>query len=208
MSETLHMSAEPREQVGKGASRVLRRAGRTPAVIYGGNMDPVSIHLEQKALVKALSSGHFLNSIVELTVDGTTTRTLPKDVAFHPVSDRPVHVDFLRVSATHAIHVKVPVQFVNDVASPGIKKGGVLNIVTHELELLAIPEAIPNDIAIDLTGLEIGSSIHLRDVIIPEGCTFITHELDMTIATIVAPPVVVVDEVVVKPDAKGGKKKG
>jgi large subunit ribosomal protein L25 len=187
MSETLHLSAEPREKVGKGASRVLRRAGRTPAVVYGGNLEPVAVHLEEKALKKALGTGHFLNSIVELTIGDLIIRTLPKDVAFHPVSDRPEHVDFLRVSATHAVHVKVPVLFINEDASPGIKKGGVLNIVAHELELLAIPEAIPNDITVDLTGLDIGASIHMHDIVLPAGVKVITHEADATIATIVAP---------------------
>jgi len=187
MSETLYLSAEPREKVGKGASRVLRRAGRTPAVVYGGNLEPLAVHLEEKALNKALGTGHFLNSIVELTVGDLVVRTLPKDVAFHPVTDRPEHVDFLRVSATHAVHVKVPVLFVNEDASPGIKKGGVLNIVAHELELIAIPEAIPNDITVDLTGLEVGASIHMHDIVLPTGCKVVTHEADATIATIVAP---------------------
>lgn len=187
MSETLHLSAEPREKVGKGASRVLRRAGRTPAVVYGGNIEPMAIHLEERALRKALGSGHFLNSIVELTVGDTVVRTLPKDVAFHPVSDRPEHVDFLRVSATHAVHVKVPVRFINEDASPGIKKGGVLNVVAHELELIAIPEAIPDDILVDLTGLDVGASIHMHNIVLPAGCKAVTHEADATIATIVAP---------------------
>jgi len=187
MSETLHLSAEPREKVGKGASRVLRRAGRTPAVVYGDNQTPLAVHLEEKALRKALSTGHFFNSIVELTVGDTVVRTLPKDVAFHAVTDRPEHVDFLRVSATHAVHVKVPVLFVNEADSPGIKKGGVLNIVAHELELIAIPEAIPDDITVDLTGLDVGASIHMHDIVLPQGCKVVTHEADATIATIVAP---------------------
>ena len=122
MSETLHLSAEPREKVGKGASRVLRRAGRIPAVIYGGNLEPIALHLEEKALVKALGTGHFFNSIVDLNVGGIVVRTLPKDVTLHKVSDRPLHVDFLRVSATHAVHVKVPLLFINEEASPGIKR--------------------------------------------------------------------------------------
>ena len=187
MSETLQLSAEPREKVGKGASRVLRRAGRIPAVVYGGNLEPVAVHLEEKALGKALGTGHFFNSIVELTVGDLVIRTLPKDVAFHPVSDRPEHVDFLRVSATHAVHVKVPVLFINEDASPGIKKGGVLNIVAHELELISIPEAIPNDITVDLTGLDVGASIHMHDIKLPAGVKVVTHEDDATIATIVAP---------------------
>lgn len=187
MSDTLHLSAETRDKVGKGASRALRRTGRTPAVIYGGNQEPVAIHLEEKALVKALGTGHFFNSIVELTVGDTTVRTLPKDVAFHPVSDRPEHADFLRLSADHAVHVKVPVHFVNETASPGLKKGGVLNIVAHELELIATPDAIPDEIAIDVTGLDLGASIHLHDVTLPAGVKVVTHEADMTIATIMTP---------------------
>jgi len=187
MSETLFLSAEAREKVGKGASRVLRRAGRIPAVIYGGNLEPIALHLEEKALVKALGTGHFFNSIVDLNVGGIVVRTLPKDVTLHKVSDRPLHVDFLRVSATHAVHVKVPVLFINEEASPGLKKGGVLNIVAHELELVSIPEAIPDNITIDLTGLEIGASIHMHDVTLPAGVKVITHEADATIATIVAP---------------------
>ncbi|KUR79211.1 50S ribosomal protein L25/general stress protein Ctc [Novosphingobium sp. Fuku2-ISO-50] len=187
MSETLFLSAEAREKVGKGASRVLRRAGRIPAVIYGGNLEPIALHLEEKALVKALGTGHFFNSIVDLNVGGIVVRTLPKDVALHKVSDRPLHVDFLRVSATHAVHVKVPLLFINEEASPGIKRGGVLNIVAHELELVSIPEAIPNDITVDVTGLEIGDSIHMHDIKLPDGVRAITHESDATIATIVAP---------------------
>jgi large subunit ribosomal protein L25 len=187
MSETLFLSAEAREKVGKGASRVLRRAGRIPAVIYGGNLEPIALHLEEKALVKALGTGHFFNSIVDLNVGGIVVRTLPKDVTLHKVSDRPLHVDFLRVSATHAVHVKVPLLFINEEASPGIKRGGVLNIVAHELELVSIPEAIPNDITVDVTGLEIGDSIHMHDIKLPDGVRAITHEADATIATIVAP---------------------
>lgn len=187
MSETLHLSAETRERAGKGASRALRREGRTPAVIYGGNQEPVIVHVEEKALVKALGTGHFFNSIVELDVAGTVVRTLPKDVAFHPVSDRPEHVDFLRLAADHAVHVNVPVVFVNEDASPGLKKGGVLNIVAHELELIATPDAIPDDITIDVTGLDVGASIHLKDVALPAGVKVVSHEADMTIATIVAP---------------------
>jgi large subunit ribosomal protein L25 len=187
MSETLHLSAEAREKVGKGASRVLRRAGRTPAVVYGEKQEPIAIHLEEKALVKALGTGHFFNSIVELTIGGTTVRTLPKDVAFHPVTDRPEHADFLRLSADHAVHVKVPVVFANEDASPGLKKGGVLNIVAHELELIATPDSIPDDITIDVAGLDVGATIHLTDVKLPAGVKVVTHEADATIATIVAP---------------------
>lgn len=187
MSETLHLSAETRDRAGKGASRALRREGRTPAVIYGGNQDPVAIHVEEKELRRQLGTGHFFNSIVELTVGGETLRTLPKDVAFHPVTERPIHVDFLRVAAHAKIEVSVPVIFVNEAASPGLKKGGVLNIVRHELELICDEDAIPDDIAVDVSGAEIGDSIHISSVTLPAGTASAITDRDFTIATIVAP---------------------
>ncbi|MES2493278.1 MAG: 50S ribosomal protein L25/general stress protein Ctc [Pseudomonadota bacterium] len=187
MSETLTLPAETRDRVGKGASRVLRREGRVPAVVYGANEEPLSIHVEEKELVRQLMTGHFFNSIVEVEVGGTKVRTLPKDVAFHPVSDRPLHADFLRVSADAKVTVEVPVVFVNEVASPGLKKGGVLNIVRHELELVCNPNQIPDDIQIDVTGLDIGASIHISHVALPEGVTSAITDRDFTIATIVAP---------------------
>ena len=187
MSETLTLSAETRDRAGKGASRALRREGRTPAVIYGGNEDPAAIHVGEKELVKALGTGHFFNSIVELTVGGKTVRTLPKDVAFHPVSDRPLHADFLRLSADHAVHVNVPVVFANEEKSPGLKKGGVLNIVRHELELVCAPDSIPDDIVVDVTGFEVGDSIHVSAVTLPAGVKTAITDRDFTIATIVAP---------------------
>lgn len=187
MSETLTLSAETRDRAGKGASRALRREGRTPAVIYGGNEDPAAIHVGEKELVKALGTGHFFNSIVELTVGGKTVRTLPKDVAFHPVSDRPLHADFLRLSADHAVHVNVPVVFTNEEKSPGLKKGGVLNVVRHELELVCAPDSIPDDIVVDVTGFEVGDSIHISSVTLPAGVKTAITDRDFTIATIVAP---------------------
>ena len=187
MSETLTLSAETRDRAGKGASRALRREGRTPAVIYGGNEDPAAIHVGEKELVKALGTGHFFNSIVELTVGGKTVRTLPKDVAFHPVSDRPLHADFLRLSADHAVHVNVPVVFANEEKSPGLKQGGVLNVVRHELELVCAPDSIPDDIVVDVTGFEVGDSIHISSVTLPAGVKTAITDRDFTIATIVAP---------------------
>ncbi|MFY8194507.1 50S ribosomal protein L25/general stress protein Ctc [Novosphingobium sp. B1] len=187
MSETLNLSAETRDRAGKGASRVLRREGRTPAVIYGGNEEPVAIHLEEKALNKALGTGHFFNSIVEITVGGKTVRTLPKDVAFHPVTDRPLHADFLRVSKNAEVHVNVPVVFANEDKSPGLKKGGVLNIVRHELEMICAAGSIPDDIVVDVSGYEVGDSIHISAVTLPNGVKPAITDRDFTIATIVAP---------------------
>ena len=187
MSETLQLPAETRERAGKGASRVLRREGRVPAVIYGGKQEPVSVHVEEKELIRQLGTGHFFNSIVELTVGGETVRTLPKDVAFHPVTDRPLHADFLRLSADAKVHVEVPVIFANEAASPGLKRGGVLNIVRHELELVCEADKIPDDIVIDVTGLEVGASIHISHVKLPAGVASAITDRDFTIATIVAP---------------------
>jgi large subunit ribosomal protein L25 len=187
MSDTLTLPAETRERAGKGASRALRRSGRVPAVVYGGNEEPLTVHVEEKELVRQLMTGHFFNSIVEIEVDGGIVRTLPKDVAFHPVSDRPLHADFLRVSKGSKIHVNVPVVFANEESSPGLKKGGVLNVVRHDLDLVCAPDSIPDEVAIDVTGLEIGDSIHISHVKLPAGVESGITDRDFTIATIVAP---------------------
>jgi large subunit ribosomal protein L25 len=187
MSEALTLPAELRERAGKGASRALRREGRVPAVIYGGKEDPVAIHVEAKELVRQLGSGHFMNSIVMVEVGGKKVRTLPKDVAMHPVSDRPTHVDFLRLAKDAKIQVAVPVVFVNEDASPGLKKGGVLNVVRHDLELVCESDKIPDQIALDVTGLDVGDSIHISHVSLPEGSESAITDRDFTIATIVAP---------------------
>jgi len=187
MSDTLTLPAETRDRAGKGASRALRREGRVPAVVYGNNEDPQSIHIEEKELRRQLGTGHFFNSIVEISVGGATVRTLPKDVAFHPVSDRPLHVDFLRISKDHKVHVNVPVHFINEEASPGLKRGGVLNIVRHELDLVCDPESIPDEVAIDVTGFDLGASIHISHVKLPAGAVSAITDRDFTIATIIAP---------------------
>lgn len=187
MSDTLTLPAETRDRAGKGASRALRREGRVPAVVYGGNEDPLTVHVEEKELRRQLGTGHFFNSIVEVEVGGQKLRTLPKDVAFHPVTDRPLHVDFLRLSKDSKVHVNVPVVFINEEASPGLKKGGVLNIVHHSLDLVCEADKIPDDITIDVTGLDVGDSIHITNIKLPAGTEDGSHEADLTIATIVAP---------------------
>jgi large subunit ribosomal protein L25 len=189
MSEQLTLSAETRERAGKGASRVLRREGRVPAVVYGNNEEPLSIHLEEKALVKALSTGHFMNSVVMIDAGGSPARTLPKDVQFHPVTDRPLHVDFLRISEHSKVHVAVPIRFTDEEGSKGLKRGGVLNTVRHELELVCDAAEIPEEIEISLAGLDIGDSIHISNVSLPKGSESAITDRDFTIATIVAPTV-------------------
>ena len=187
MSDQLTLAAETRDRVGKGASRALRRDGRVPAVIYGLNQEPTSVHLEEKALMKALMTGHFMNSTVMITVDGATFLTLPKDVQFHPVSERPLHADFLRIGEHTEVHVQVPVRFVDEELSPGIKRGAVLNMVRHDLELICDAAMIPDDIEISLKGLDVGDSIHISSVTLPAGAKSAITDRDFTIATIVAP---------------------
>ena len=199
MSDQLTLAAETRDRVGKGASRALRRDGRVPAVIYGQNKEPTSIHLEEKALVKALGTGHFMNSVVMINGE----RTLPKDVHFHAVTDRPVHVDFLRISAHATVTVAVPVVFVDEEESAGLKAGAVLNIVRHELEITCDAAEIPSEITISLKGREIGDTIHISDVTLPSGAQSAIEDRDFTIATLVAPSAVKAEEAAAAAEAEG-----
>ena len=187
MSDALTLPAETRERAGKGASRALRRDGRVPAVIYGGKEEPTPIHVEEKELVRQLMTGHFMNSIVMIELGGKAVRTLPKDVALNPVTDRPVHADFLRLGKDAKIEVQIPVVFINEEASPGLKKGGVLNVVRHELDLVCEADKIPSEIVIDVTGKEVGDSIHISEIALPEGSESAITDRDFTIATLVAP---------------------
>lgn len=190
MSDTLHLSAETRDRAGKGASRALRRDGRVPAVIYGNKEEPQGIHLNARELMKQLMTGHFMNSVIMVDVGGKQVRTLAKDVAFDVVTDQPIHVDFLRISKNATVTVAVPVVFTNEDDAPGIKRaGGVLNVVRHEIELVVEASNIPTEITIDLTGREVGDSIHISDVTLPNGAEPAVEDRDFTIATIVPPTV-------------------
>jgi large subunit ribosomal protein L25 len=194
MSEQLTLSAGTRERAGKGASRAMRREGRVPAVVYGNKEEPLAIHVEEKALVKMLSTGHFMNSVVMIDHPGGQARTLPKDVQFHPVTDRPLHVDFLRISEHSKVHVNVPIRFTGEDQSRGLKRGGVLNAVRHELELVCDAAEIPDEIEISLAGLDIGDSLHISAVTLPEGVESAITDRDFTIATIVGAAAMTEDE--------------
>jgi len=187
MSDALNLPAEARERAGKGASRALRREGRVPAVIYGGKEEPQTIHVEEKELVRQLMTGHFMNSIVQVVIGGESVRTLPKDVALHPVTDRPTHVDFFRLSKDAKIEVSIPVVFVDEGDSPGLVKGGVLNVVRHELELVCEADKIPGEIEISVAGKDVGDSLHISEVKLPTGSESAITDRDYTIATVVAP---------------------
>ena len=202
MSEQLTLPAEARDRAGKGASRALRREGRVPAVVYGEKKEPLSIHVEEKLLSKMLHTGHFMNTVVMIDFQGKPHRTLPKAVDFHPVTSRPIHVDFLRIGEHTKVTVAVPVRFDNEEASPGLKRGGVLNVVQHELELVCDAAHIPNEIHIALDGLEIGDSIHISEVTLPEGVTAANKDEDFTVATIVAPSAMKAEEEETAPEGE------
>ncbi len=187
MSEQLLLPAQARDRAGKGASRALRREGRVPAVVYGEKKEPLSIHIDEKGLSKMLSTGHFMNSVVMIEFKGKPQRTLPKAIDFHPVSSRPIHVDFLRIGEHTKVTVAVPVRFDNEEASPGLKRGGVLNVVQHELVLICDAASIPEEIHVPLDGLEIGDSIHISQVKLPDGVVPAIDDRDFTVATVVAP---------------------
>jgi large subunit ribosomal protein L25 len=202
MSDQLTLPAEARDRAGKGASRALRREGRVPAVVYGEKKEPLAIHVEEKLLSRMLSTGHFMNSVIMIDYEGKPHRTLPKAIDFHPVSSRPIHVDFLRIGEHTKVTVGIPVRFDNEDDSPGLKRGGVLNVVQHELELVCDAASIPNEIHIDLTGLEIGDSVHIGQVKLPEGVTPANLDEDFTVATIVAPSAMKAEEEEAAPEGE------
>jgi large subunit ribosomal protein L25 len=187
MSNTYELTASVRNRVGKGAARASRREGKIPAVIYGNKQAPLAIELDHKTIFMKLHGGGFLTTIATINVDGQKISVIPRDYALDPVTDQPIHVDFLRVSAGSTLHVQIPVQFINEEKSPGLKRGGVLNVVRHDIDANVPADAIPDHIVVDLTGLEINDAIHISAVKLPAGVTPIISERDFTIATIAAP---------------------
>ena len=190
MADITVLTATAREKVGKGSAREARRQGNIPAVIYGDKKSPIPIVVEKKILERQLRSGGFFNTLFDIDISGELSRVLPRDVQLHRVTDVPEHVDFLRVSAATKISVEVPVEFIGDDVSPGIKSGGVLNVVRYSVEVSCTPDLIPSNLLLDLSTAEIGDSLHISAVNIPEGVTPTISDRDFTIATIVAPTVV------------------
>jgi large subunit ribosomal protein L25 len=189
MAETTTLRAEPRDRAGKGAARAARRSGRVPGVLYGEGKPATMITLEPRALAKEVTRPGFFARLVNVEIDGTTHRTLPRDVQLDPITDYPIHVDFLRVNAGTKITVAVPVKFIGQESSPGIRRGGMLNIVRHEIDLVCPVEQIPDVLTIDLSGTEIGDSIHITAVKLPEGTRPIITR-NFTVASIAAPTAV------------------
>ncbi len=184
---SVELKASVRERVGKGAARELRRQGLVPAVIYGDKKTPLSIALSYKDTFRKIHEGGFLSHVIEVDVDGEKHRVIPKDYQLEPVRDFLVHVDFLRVGKNSVLTVEVPVHFENEDKSPGLKKGGVLNIVRHTVEISAPADSIPEGLTADLSGLEVGDSIHISAISLPEGVTPTITDRDFTIATLAAP---------------------
>ena len=174
-----------REETGTGNARAARRDGFVPGVLYGGGQDPVSISLKHNEVIRIMNKGNLLQSMVELSHDGKKQKALTKDVQFHPVSDLPVHIDFFRVTNDTIIDVVVPAVFVGDDVSPGIKRGGILNVVRYNIEVKCPAGSIPDSLTVDISNMDIGDSIHISEVDLPDGVKQ-GLERDFTIATIVS----------------------
>ena len=187
MSEITTLSASERDRVGKGSARAARRAGMVPAVIYGDKKAPVGIELEARIIRKTVHEPGIFSRLLDIDVNGKTTRVITKDIQFHPVTDNILHLDFLRVSATSNVEVSVAVEFINEATCPGLKIGGVLNVVRHEVELSCPPSSIPEKITIDLGDVKIGDSIHISSIELPEGVTPTITDRDFTVATMQSP---------------------
>lgn len=193
MSDTVTFDAESRALVGKGAARAARRNGRVPAVIYGANKDPEPITIDPRQLRAARMQPGFFATLFDVSLNGNKQQVLCRDLQLHPVTDQPMHADFLRVTESTRINVEIPVVFTNEEESPGLKSGGVLNVVRYEVEVMCRAGAIPDDIVVDLTGLEVGDSVHISSIELPAGVKP-TIDRDFTIATIAAPTVAVVED--------------
>ena len=194
MTETSVIEAQLRDRAGKGVARAARRSGLVPAVIYGDKKEPVLINIDGELLARELHKPGFYTRLMDVKIGGDSHHVLPRDVQFHPVTEKPLHVDFLRVGADTEIRMNVPVLFENEAASPGLKRGGVLNVVRHEIEVLCSVANIPQSFRIDLTGLDIGDSVHISQVSLPPGVRPTIADRDFTIATVAAPTVAAVEE--------------
>ena len=189
MADTTIINGNLRNSTGKGSARAARRAGRIPAIIFGDKKETISIDIEEREYKKIMNQSGIFSRLLDLSVDGKSNLVLTRDIQFHPVSENPLHVDFLRIGKGSNINVSVPVSFVNEELSPGLKSGGVLNTVRFELELVCPADIIPEKIEIDLEGLVVGDSIKISSVNLPDGVSSAITDRDFTIATIAAPTV-------------------
>jgi len=187
MSDITQIDATMRSRVGKGSARAARRAGRVPAVIYGDKKAPITIEMEERVVRKVIHEPGIFGRLLNINIDGKNTTVLTRDIQMHPVTDEPLHMDMLRVGASSKVAVAVPVEFINHEKSPGLKIGGVLNVVRHEVELNCPAGDIPEKITVDLDGVKIGDSIHISAIELPEGATPTITDRDFTVATLQSP---------------------
>lgn len=187
MTQVVTLAAQLRDRAGKGTAHALRRENRVPAVIYGDGKPPQMISMDANLVRRYAHKTGFFTHLFDLEVDGKKHRVLPRDAQFDRVTDVVLHVDFLRVSAATTVRVAVPVQFINADKSPGIKRGGTLNVVHHEIEVLCSPDRIPEKFEISLEGLQVGEAVHLSDLKLPEGVKAASSEKDFAIASVAVP---------------------
>lgn len=188
-TETYELKAEARDRVGKGSARAIRRNGQIPAVIYGDNQAPVPITLPYKEVNLRIHAGGFLTTVATIDVKGDKYKVLPKDFQVDPVTDFPMHVDFLRIGANTMVTVMIPIHFTNEDDAPGITRGGVLNVVRHDIEVYCRADLIPDFFEVDLTGLDIEDVVHVSAIALPEGVELTITDRDYTICSIAAPTV-------------------
>ena len=185
-----NLKALKRENTSSGSTNKLRKDGLIPAILYGGKDPNQKISIEKKAVRDIINADNFLSKVLELEIEGKKEKVLPREVAYHVVSDEPIHIDFMRVVSGKKIILEIPVKFINQPESPGLKRGGVLNIVRRQVELKCPAESIPNDITIDLTGTDIGTSIKISSVKLPEKIVPTITDRDFVIATVAAPTII------------------
>ena len=195
MDEVVAITAQPRDSAGRGVSRALRRAGRIPAIVYGGDQNNLLVSVELRQLAREIHRGGFGNRLYDVEIAGEKHRVLPRELQVDPVTDVPVHVDFLRLSGAARVNLMVPMVFIDEEGSPSLKRGGVLNVVRYDVEFECRADAIPQSIVVSLDGLDIGDSVHIRDVTLPEGVRPTISDHNFTVATIAAPTVQVEEEV-------------
>ena len=197
------LNVEVRERTGTGGARETRRQGKVPGVLYGGERGPVAIAVGEPAFRKALYTGKLLGHLVTLKYGDETQPVIAKDIQFDPVSDSPVHFDLYRVDQHQLIKIAVAVHFTNHEASPGLKRGGALNVAFHEVEIQAAADHIPEQLVADLTGLDIGDAIHASDLKLPEGVSIDTHGRDIVVATVVGSSAQASEEAGAEAEAEG-----
>jgi large subunit ribosomal protein L25 len=207
MSEMKKLAAVARDRVGKGAARAIRRQGMIPAVVYGTGQPPKAIAIQFKEAKKLIYDGGFMTTMFEIDIEGDKERVIPRDYQLDPVKDMPIHIDFFRVAKGQTVTVEVPVHFLNQETCVGIKRGGTLNVVRHTVELFVPADAIPDAIEVDIKSLEMGDSLHISAVKLPEGCSPTIQDRDFTIATIATPAGFKEDEAE-EGEAEGGEEEG